>query len=151
MERHVKRDEEAGGAGLGVLKTRKRTRRAGDGTIIVRPSQREMRSAGRSSISTASSSEQGLVDDDDPFLDGAPLSPPGSGTDPTSLSIDDTDPFLAPMMPGGPFEPFVEPVPGQFDAADGSFNIGLNGMGDFFGMDTGRFPKWALHIGIFFY
>lgn len=41
------------------------------------------------------------------------------------------------MMTGGPFEPYVEPVPGQFDAADGSFNVGQNGMGDFFDMDTG--------------
>lgn len=137
MERHTKRDAEAGGPGLGVLKTRKRTRRAGDGTIIVRPSQREMRSAGRSTISTTSSSDRGILEDDDPFLDEAPPSPPGSGTDPTSLDIDDSDPFLAPMMPGGPFEPYVEPVPGQFDAADGSFNIGLNEMGSFFGMDTG--------------
>ncbi|KAJ5408356.1 hypothetical protein N7509_002239 [Penicillium cosmopolitanum] len=114
MERHTKRDAEAGGPGLG----------------------REMRSAGRSTISTTSSSDRGILDDDDPFLDEAPLSPPGSGTDPTSLDIDDSDPFLAPMMPGGPFEPYVEPVPGQFDAADGSFNIGLNEMGSFFGMDT---------------
>lgn len=143
MERHTKRDAEAGGPGLGVLKTRKRTRRAGDGTIIVRPSQREMRSAGRSTISTTSSSDRGIIEDDDSFLHEAPLSPPGSGTDPTSLDIDDideidhSDPFLAPMMPGGPFEPYVEPIPGQFDAADGSFNIGLNEMGDFFSTDTG--------------
>lgn len=137
MERHTKRDSEAGGPGLGILKTRKRTRRAGDGTIIVRPSQRELRSAGRSTISTTSSSDQGLIEDDGPFLDEAPLSPPGSGTDPTSLDIDDSDLFLAPMMSGGPFEPYAEPVPGQFDAADGSFNIGLNEMGDFFGTDTG--------------
>lgn len=136
MLRHDKRDEEAGGPGLGVLKTRKRTRRAGDGTIIVRPSQRELRSAGRYSISTTSS-DRAMTEEDEDFMHHPPLSPPGSGTDPTSISIDENDPFLAPMMPGGPFEPYVEPVPGQFDAADGSFNVGLDGMGDFFGMDTG--------------
>ena len=137
MMRHNKRDEEAGGPGLGVLKTRKRIRRAGDGTIIMRPSQRQMRSAARSSISTASS-EQGRVDEEEEFRGQAPPSPPGSGTDPTSLSIDENDPFLAPMMPGGPFEPYVEPIPGQFDAADGSLNLGPNGVGDFFGLDTGE-------------
>ncbi|KAJ5585255.1 uncharacterized protein N7459_005055 [Penicillium hispanicum] len=124
---------EAGGPGLGVLKTRKRTRRAGDGTIVVRPSQREMRSGARSTISTESS-DQGLMEEEQHFEE-APLSPPGSGSDP-ALPIDETDSFLAPMMPGGPFEPYVEPMPGQFDAADGSFNIGLDGMGDFFAMDT---------------
>ncbi|KAJ5321133.1 hypothetical protein N7476_004135 [Penicillium atrosanguineum] len=70
------------------------------------------------------------------FVDEEPLSPPISGTDHNSLSLDENDPFLAPMMPGGPFEPYVEPVPGQFDAADGSFNMGMDGISDFFGMDT---------------
>lgn len=135
MERHNKRDAEAGGPGLGVLKTRKRTRRAGDGTIVVRPSQREIRSAVRSSVSTASS-DRGWTEGEEDSANHAPPSPPGSGTDLTTLSIDENDPFLAPMMPGGPFEPYVEPVPGQFDAADGSFNVG-DGMGDLFGMDTG--------------
>lgn len=136
MMRHDKRDEAAGGPGLGTLQTRKRTRRARDGTIIVRPSQREIRSAARSTIS-CSSSDPGPIEEDNQRIDEAPISPPVSGTDPTSLSIDENDPFLAPMMPGGPFEPYVEPIPGQFDAADGSFNIGLDGMGDLFGMDTG--------------
>ncbi|KAJ5709942.1 hypothetical protein N7493_009534 [Penicillium malachiteum] len=135
MLRHDRRDEEAGGPGLGVLKTRKRTRRAGDGSIIVRPSQREIRSAARSSLSTTSS-DRAMTEEEQDFVHHVPLSTPGSGTDPTSISIDENDPFLAPMMPGGPFEPYVEPVPGQFDAADGSFNLGLDGMGDFFGMDT---------------
>ncbi|KAJ5257237.1 hypothetical protein N7478_013341 [Penicillium angulare] len=135
MLRHDKRDEEAGGPGLGILKTRKRTRRAGDGTIVVRPSQREIRSAALSANSTASS-DRGMTEDGEDFADQEPLSPPVSGTDPTSLSIDENDPFLAPMMPAGPFEPYVEPMPGQFDAADGSFSVGLDGMGDFFGMDT---------------
>jgi hypothetical protein len=40
-------------------------------------------------------------------------------------------------MPVGPFEPYVDPIPGQFDAADGSYNIELDGIGDYFGMDTG--------------
>jgi len=146
--RHTKRDQEAGGPGMGVLKTRKRTRRAGDGTIIVRPSQREMRSAPRSTSSA--SSDQRLDEDEGEgeemqFVD-EPLSPPISGTDPTSLSIDGNDPFLAPMMPGGPFEPYAEPVPGQFDAADGSFNMGLDGMSDFFGMDTGMYYLFQIVI-----
>lgn len=136
MMRHDKRDEEAGGPGLGVLKTRKRTRRARDGTIIIRPSQREIRSAARSIMSCSSSDRDQIEEDDQPIAE-EPISPPVSGTDPTPLSIDENDPFLAPMMPGGPFEPYAEPVPGQFDAADGSFNVGLDGMGDFFGMDTG--------------
>ncbi|OGE49903.1 hypothetical protein PENARI_c019G06476 [Penicillium arizonense] len=67
---------------------------------------------------------------------GLPISPPGSGTDPTTISIDETDPFLAPLIPIGSFEPYVEPIPGQFDAADGSFNVELGGIGDYFGMDT---------------
>ncbi|KAJ5246307.1 hypothetical protein N7468_001290 [Penicillium chermesinum] len=134
--RHEKRDEEAGGPGMGLLKTRKRTRRAGDGSIVVRPSQRETRSAARTSTSIASS-DQGLIEEPENLIHHAPPSPPGSGTDPTSISIDENDPFIAPMMTGGPFEPYVEPVPGQFDAADGSYNVGPGEMGDFFGMDTG--------------
>ncbi|KAE8326659.1 MFS general substrate transporter [Aspergillus sergii] len=136
MLRHDKRDEEAGGPGLGVLNTRKRTRRARDGTIIVRPSQREMRSGARSTTSSSSTGQDLVVEEEEDPMDEAPISPPISGTDPGSLSIVEADPFLAPMMPGGPFEPYVEPIPGQFDAADGSFNVGLGGMGDFFSMDT---------------
>lgn len=153
MMRHDKRDEEAGGPGLGVLKTRKRSRRARDGTIVVRPSQREMRSATRST-SASSYSEPDFVDDDEVeeqqqqqqqhLVDEAPLSPPISGTDPASISIDETDTFLAPMMPGGPFEPYAEPIPGQFDAADGSFNVGADGTADFFGMDTGMGCAFSL-------
>lgn len=151
MMRHTKRDEEAGGPGMGVLKTRKRTRRAGDGSIIVRPSQREMRGAAISTTSSASSDrrmeeyEEGEEEEEEgeegemQFGDEEPLSPPVSGTDHNSLSIEENDPFLAPMMPGGPFEPYVEPVAGQFDAADGSFNMGLDGLSDFFGMDTGMY------------
>lgn len=136
MLRHDKRDEEAGGPGLGVLKTRKRTRRAHDGTIIVHPSQREIRSAARSSISSGSSVQE-LTEEHESFIGHGPLSPPGSGADRRSIAVDENDDFIAPMMPGGPFEPFVEPVPGQFDAADGSFNVGLDGLGDLNGMDTG--------------
>ncbi|KAJ5341775.1 hypothetical protein N7541_010899 [Penicillium brevicompactum] len=138
MERHTKRDLEAGGPGQGTLKTRKRIRRAEDGSIVVRPSQRQLRKAAalaeRSPVSTNSLSQE--PSDEDYFHDEAPLSPPGSGTDPTSISIDETDPFLAPLMPTGPFEPYVEPIPGQFDAADGSYNVELDGIGDYFGMDT---------------
>ncbi|KAJ5326260.1 uncharacterized protein N7506_009362 [Penicillium brevicompactum] len=138
MERHTKRDLEAGGPGQGTLKTRKRIRRAEDGSIVVRPSQRQLRKAAalaeRSPVSTNSLSQE--PSDEDYFHDEAPLSPPGSGTDPTSISIDETDPFLAPLMPPGPFEPYVEPIPGQFDAADGSYNVELDGIGDYFGMDT---------------
>ncbi|RAO69896.1 uncharacterized protein BHQ10_005908 [Talaromyces amestolkiae] len=145
ISRHDKRDEEAGGPGLGVLKTRKRTRRAHDGTIIVRPSQRElqsMRSAAQSS-SNSSTSCSGLdlvgeedYDEEGFPAQGGPISPPTSGTDFASLSLEEPDPLLAPMMPGGPFEPFMEPIPGQFDAADGSFSVGLGGMTDLLGLDT---------------
>lgn len=132
---------------MGVLKTRKRTRRARDRSIIIRPSQREIRSAARYTTSSACSYrrmeeyEEGMEDEakETSFIDEEPLSPPISGTDHNSLSIDENDLLLAPMMTGGPFEPFVEPVPGQFDAADGSFSIGLDGMSDFFGMDTGMY------------
>lgn len=144
MERHTKRDLEAGGPGQGTLKTRKRIRRAEDGSIVVLPSQRQLRKASalaeRSPVSTNSLSQE--PSDEDYFHEEAPLSPPGSGTDPTSISIDETDPFLAPLMPPGPFEPYVEPIPGQFDAADGSYNVELDGIGDYFGMDTGMLPLW---------
>ncbi|GES65216.1 C2H2 finger domain transcription factor [Aspergillus terreus] len=141
MMRHAKRDEEAGGPGLGVLETRKRTRRAGDGTIITRPPKRQSRpahsqSTTSSSISIASSRDQGHFELDAHTPHGAPVSPPGSASDPPSLSLDDTDALLAPMMPGGPFEPYVEPIPGQFDAADGSFSLGLDTTADFFNIDT---------------
>ncbi|GAB1211393.1 hypothetical protein ATERTT37_000507 [Aspergillus terreus] len=139
--RHAKRDEEAGGPGLGVLETRKRTRRAGDGTIITRPPKRQSRpahsqSTTSSSISIASSRDQNYGELDAHTPHGAPVSPPGSASDPPSLSLDDTDALLAPMMPGGPFEPYVEPIPGQFDAADGSFSLGLDTTADFFNIDT---------------
>lgn len=146
INRHDKRDEEAGGPGLGVLKTRKRTRRAHDGTIVVRPSQRElhsMRSAVQSSSNISSScsgldlaGEEDYGEEELP-TQGGPISPPTSGTDFASLSLEEPDPLLAPMMPGGPFEPFMEPIPGQFDAADGSFSVGLGGMTDLLGLDTG--------------
>ncbi|KAJ5177368.1 uncharacterized protein N7500_000067 [Penicillium coprophilum] len=138
MERHQKRDLEAGGPGQGTLKTRKRTRRAEDGSIVVRPSQRQIRSAAstRSPISANSSSQEPELREEERFYNNVPLSPPGSGTDPTSMSMDDTDPFLASLVPAGPFEPYAEPVPGQFDAADGSFGVQLDGIGDYFGMDT---------------
>lgn len=137
MERHTKRDQEAGGPGQGLLKTRKRTRRAEDGSIFVRPSQRQIRNASNSRGSTNSSGQELEEEYQLPKETGLPISPPGSGTDPTTISIDETDPFLAPLIPIGSFEPYVEPIPGQFDAADGSFNVELGGIGDYFGMDTG--------------
>ncbi|KAL4892807.1 hypothetical protein BDV59DRAFT_193372 [Aspergillus ambiguus] len=153
MMRHAKRDEEAGGPGLGVLETRKRTRRVGDGTIITRPPKRQPRAAvsqstGLSSISVASSQDQQIVEPDGHTPHGAPVSPPGSASDHPSLSLDDTDSLIAPMMPGGPFEPYVEPIPGQFDAADGSFSLGLDGTADFFNIDTAtdfNMPFAAIH------
>jgi hypothetical protein len=141
MERHTKRDLEAGGPGQGTLKTRKRTRRAEDGSIIVRPSQRQLRIAAGtvpSPVSANNSSQSQRSGDEDFYHEEAPLSPPGSGSDPTSVSLEDTDPFLTPLMPPGPFEPYVDPIPGQFDAADGSYNVELDGIGDYFGMDTGK-------------
>ncbi|RAL03263.1 C2H2 finger domain transcription factor [Aspergillus ibericus CBS 121593] len=131
LMRHAKRDEEAGGPGLGVLETRKRTRRAGDGTIITRPPKRQSRASAMPS-SSASSSSISVTS----AQDYAPVSPPTSASDPSCLSLDEPDPLLAPMMPSGPFEPYVEPIPGQFDAADGSWSLGLDGMGDLFNLDT---------------
>ncbi|EED15608.1 conserved hypothetical protein [Talaromyces stipitatus ATCC 10500] len=136
MMRHEKRDKEAGGPGLGVLNTRKRARRARDGTIVMRPSQREMRAARSTSAPSYSDSDFVEEEGEEQHVGEAPLSPPNSGSEPTSISIDEIDPFLAPMVPGGPFEPYAEPIPGQSDAADGSFNVGLDGTIDSFGMDT---------------
>ncbi|KAL4915022.1 major facilitator superfamily domain-containing protein [Aspergillus aurantiobrunneus] len=122
MSRHAQKDAEAGGAGKGVLETRKRMRRAEDGSIVVRPAKRQSRQKTMSSSSARSS----------PSHPGAPVSPPGSSGDPVStISLDETDitepdPLLAPMMPGGPFEPYVEPIPGQFDAGDGSWSAGFD-------------------------
>lgn len=148
IERHEKRDLEAGGPGQGTLKTRKRTRRAEDGSIIVRPSQRQLRASAvtRYPISANSPSQEPELREEEEYShDGVPLSPPGSGTDPTSISMDDTDPFLASLVSAGPFEQYVEPMPGQFDAADGSFGVELDGIGDYFGMDTGMHDsKWSL-------
>ncbi|KAE8153021.1 C2H2 finger domain transcription factor [Aspergillus avenaceus] len=134
MTRHAKRDDEAGGPGLGVLETRKRTRRADDGTIIIHPSRRQVKPSVRQSMSVSSVEEHNVQETTTP--NHAPMSPPGSGSDTMSLSVGDTDPFLAPMMPGGPFEPYVEPIAGQFDAADGSFNVPMDGSGDLFSTDT---------------
>lgn len=58
--------------------------------------------------------------------------------------INISEPFLAPMVPGGPYEPHVEPIPGQFDAADGAWQSssgGIDGLyDDVFNFDTGRSP-----------
>ncbi|PLN85668.1 MFS general substrate transporter [Aspergillus taichungensis] len=135
--------EEAGGPGMGVLETRKRTRRAGDGTIITRPRKRQCQpdcseSTTASSVSVTSGPDlaQISLDLNGQTPHGAPVSPPGSASDQPSLCLDDHDPLLAPMMPGGPFEPFVEPIPGQFDAADGAWSVGMDGSSDFFSVDT---------------
>ncbi|KAL2812184.1 major facilitator superfamily domain-containing protein [Aspergillus granulosus] len=131
MMRHAKKDAEAGGVGKGILETRKRTRRAEDGSIITRPPKRARPKA---ALSSSSISVTGSMDHPP---EGAPVSPPGSASAPSSLSLDDTDPdpLLAPMMPGGPFEPYVEPIPGQFDAADGSWGDGF-ASDDLFTLDT---------------
>ncbi|OAX84716.1 hypothetical protein ACJ72_00913 [Emergomyces africanus] len=176
MVRHAKRDEEAGGPGLGVLETRKRTRRGPDGTIITRPTKKQARAAlaGRyvapaasppliESADSSSPSIQSFNDNsvsshsslnhdgsstlttppsmgdlrypgqDHGACSGGPISPPTSAhpscssvnLDPVPLdncqTVDHTDPIIAPMVPGGPYEPFVEPIPGQFDASDGSW------------------------------
>ncbi|ODH48140.1 hypothetical protein GX48_05735 [Paracoccidioides brasiliensis] len=184
LARHAKRDEEAGGPGLGVLETRKRTRRGPDGTIITRPTKKQARAAmaARSMASTVSSipasdgknssaaqtlsssssirsfNRNSVSSHDTPdgvsalttppsmssdmnyhgldhgAVSCAPVSPPTSAhhscssvnlesgpRDTTCLPVDHSDPLIAPMMPGGPYEPYVEPIPGQFDAADGSW------------------------------
>ncbi|KAL2835328.1 major facilitator superfamily domain-containing protein [Aspergillus pseudoustus] len=131
MMRHAKKDAEAGGVGKGILETRKRTRRAEDGSIITRPPKRV-----RSKAALSSSSISVTSSIDHPPM-GAPVSPPGSASEPSSLSLDDADPdpLLAPMMPGGPFEPYVDPIAGQFDAADGSWGVGF-ASDDLFALDT---------------
>ncbi|THC95225.1 hypothetical protein EYZ11_005302 [Aspergillus tanneri] len=142
MMRHAKRDDEAGGPGLGVLGTRKRTRRTDNGSIITRSPKRQSRrqsamAVSSSSIPVPSQDRDNVgIELDDHLPDGAPVSPPGSASDPPSIAIDEIDPLLAPIMPCGPFEPYVEPVPGQFDAADGSWSLGLDGTVESFSMDT---------------
>ncbi|KLJ08038.1 hypothetical protein EMPG_16501 [Blastomyces silverae] len=204
MVRHAKRDEEAGGPGLGVLETRKRTRRGPDGTIITKPTKKQARAAmlarsmaaatssvpvnevaNSSSPSSSSSSSsirsfndnsvssQGSSHNQDgssalttppSMVDlsyhgqdhdagaGAPISPPtsahpscpsvnlDSGPLDNCHQVDHSDPLIAPMVPGGPYEPYVEPIPGQFDAADGSWRNQDSGLGldyeDFFDLDT---------------
>ncbi|KAL4936963.1 hypothetical protein BDV06DRAFT_232907 [Aspergillus oleicola] len=126
MSRHAKKDAEAGGDGKGILETRKRMKRAEDGSIIVRPPKRQSRH--RQTQAPLSSASQSVRSSPE-HNPQAPVSPPGSADDPLSISLDgtdltDPDPLLAPMMPP-PFEPYIEPIPGQFDAADGSWSAGL--------------------------
>ena len=171
MLRHAKRDEEAGGPGLGVLDTRKRTRRLPDGSIVTRPSKRQSRSlrtnnndeapavivrqlpsaSSQSSPSSSSRSECSNRYNSVLTPEGAPASPPytldrasrfGSNISLSNETLDESvngvggsnpagggdgggadgdESLLAPMMPGGPYEPFVEPIPGQFDVADGAW------------------------------
>lgn len=61
MARHAKRDEEAGGPGLGILETRKRTRRGPDGTIITRPTKKQARAMARQAKILAKTGEEQLV------------------------------------------------------------------------------------------
>ena len=150
MMRHAKRDEEAGGPGLGILETRKRTRRAPNGTIVTKPAKRQARKAisnrhtrsvSHTSFEIASEGNAGLIESHD-YPHRAPVSPPSSahleGHDQHSdIGISDEDALLAPMMPGGPYEPYVEPIPGQFDAADGSWDT--SPFGDMFTADTGMY------------
>lgn len=203
MLRHAKRDEEAGGPGLGVLDTRKRTRRLPDGTIVTRPTKRQNRTstANREGTEISSSNVRNNntakempspncespnnrgnslegnaqtvyagsltlletsvhLDHYDIPLDGAPVSPPrstnasGPGwsasleneTLDASVGIDSSESLLVPMMPNGPYEPFVEPIPGQFDIADGAwqngtiFSTGDADHEDTFNLDTGMPP-----------
>ncbi|BCR86033.1 C2H2 finger domain transcription factor [Aspergillus chevalieri] len=147
MMRHAKRDEEAGGPGLGILETRKRTRRAANGTIVTKPAKRQARKAisnrharsvSHTSFESASEENAGLIESHD-FPHGAPVSPPSSAhlesrDQRSNIGISDEDALLAPMMPAGPYEPYVEPIAGQFDAADGSW--GTSPFGDMFTADT---------------
>ncbi|EEH02599.1 conserved hypothetical protein [Histoplasma capsulatum G186AR] len=82
----------------------------------------------------------------------APISPPtsvhpscssvnlDSGALDNCQPVHHPDPLIAPMVPGGPYEPYAEPIPGQFDAADGSWRSQDLGPGmdyeEFFDLDT---------------
>ncbi|KAL2365166.1 hypothetical protein RJZ56_001886 [Blastomyces dermatitidis] len=180
--RHAKRDEEAGGPGLGVLETRKRTRRGPDGTIITKPTKKQARAAmlarsmaaatssvpfdevANSSSPSSSSSSSSIRS----FNDNS-VSSHGSSHNQDSSSALTTPPSMvdlsyhgqdhgagsgAPISPPTsahpsaygaweslhPYEPYVEPIPGQFDAADGSWRNQDSGLGldyeDFFDFDT---------------
>lgn len=96
----------------------------------------------------------------DHTLHGAPVSPPRSTHDShASVNVDETlmetcdavtasEPLLAPMVPGGPYEPYVEPIPGQFDAGDGSWQNwgGLDEIYDDVNLDTGMYSHWSIPI-----
>jgi hypothetical protein len=198
MMRHAKRDEEAGGPGLGVLETRKRTRRGPDGKVVTRPTKKQAKTAAVSrspfaagssipsshsscgSMSATSENQRMEVEsmttlgtDGDAVLHknpvrrhadhtphGAPVSPPRSTHDShASVNVDETlmetcdavtasEPLLAPMVPGGPYEPYVEPIPGQFDAGDGSWQNwgGLDEIYDDVNLDTGMYSHWSIPI-----
>jgi hypothetical protein len=158
MIRHAKRDEEAGGPGLGILETRKRTRRAPDGTIVTRPTKKQAKAAAAaaaavsrnnyvSSMSSSRSSCGASMTSDsrrndaesmttpsshcassqhgehnrhhDQIPHGAPVSPPRSTHESASSinmgnnlaescdPMNSSEPFLTPMVPGGPYEPYV--------------------------------------------
>lgn len=95
MTRHDKRDEEAGGPGLGVLETRKRTRRAPDGSIVTRPSKRMIRAGVVDSGTSFSSNGQHQDSHGEHNMRGAPVSPPrssnGSGSETSANATVETD------------------------------------------------------------
>lgn len=150
MVRHAKRDEEAGGPGLGVLETRKRTRRTPNGTIVTRPAKRQARNGTSSknadlsshiSVDSTYEPNNGSTEPED-YPQGAPVSPPQSARlsidHHSDLDVNESDPLLVPLL-GGPYEPYVEPIPRQFGAADGSWRVSAPTEmdGDLFSMDTG--------------
>lgn len=151
MVRHAKRDEEAGGPGLGVLETRKRTRRTPNGTIVTRPAKRQARNGTSSEHADLSSHifidstyepDHGSTEPED-YPQGLPVCPPQSARlsndHHSDLDVNESDPLLVPIMPSGPYEPFFESIPGQFDAADGSRGASVPTEMDrgFLSMDTG--------------
>lgn len=99
MTRHVKRDEEAGGPGLGVLETRKRARRGPDGRIIERPSKRMLR-AGIATVKKITSSTGDSPRSQSQQGPQAPVSPPQSfrsSDSYNSTGIDNTGHTLTPI------------------------------------------------------
>jgi hypothetical protein len=52
------------------------------------------------------------------------------------------DPLMAPMPPGGIYEPYAEPIVGQFGAPDGSWQNSTGGThfgyAHFLNLDTGE-------------
>lgn len=80
LARHAKKDDEAGGPGLGVLETRKRARRGSDGRLIERPSKRMLRAGITTTVKRAISSDGTSSQEQQPQMSPpqAPVSPPRS-------------------------------------------------------------------------